>query len=972
MSNRIFRKSFAGNFSGINYQSSAIEDVKDNSVGYAANYEWALSNSLRGRVGSQLAGPAGNFFGGAKHSYPKTQTQYIPAYSTSPSINSTAVVPDGSTVAQTVFLNNSLYVLDVISVGVDFVFAGFPVNWWAYYKDSDSHIHFALQSGSTGNVDFDCGDGITTFHTYYEMLVAVAASTAFNVTLTRANCPPIALINGNQTTAPALFTGDNGLNHSLPYNYSHTITVTAGHTFFPGDIIYLGYKRQWEFGYVISTTGTTITFLACSGAASGGGASFTFITGEVLGILGSTAAAFPITTLQTSSTTPFNLSLPYYRAVGTTPGRFNFQLQKVIPSIENGYNPPVFTSLNGILYFASTQSSITRNGIGLYRTPLAKYDGQDIYAAGLPKDSTSFAVAVGAAGTPNGTYRYRYYYRRHDAQGSIIEGTPTNPITKTLVNQKGTITYRNISIDGVQLLSVGALTPGFQANAAYTAEAKIAFVGGAANPIKIDNSNGTAGYLAVGDPICFNDSTTGALVRSTVIQIDGSVSPMTMSIASIGAADIANNTPVSAGISIVFLRTTDSGTIWYQLGEVANDAFNHTLTFSDNIADATLTAGVQFTDPDVGKEHDPPYDCSLVCQHQGGLAIAGGLSQPNTVSFSSADGPEYFPIASNSFDVPSTTVGPITAIQSDTIDRLAVFKADSYYDAAGDLDGGRFSVNVLHEGDYGITSQATLQRVRGALIGLSKLGFVAIQNGVLDDQVFKGINAGIINRPWLFSAACATNDPFTRTYICHIPVDKTLAGGSNTFVLDYSRFKTIPLLRTYASKMNPSYSCQSSDVLYTLSFEANTYANGLVYRRLYRFGTGESPTGNDGDCYIDHVSTIRYLFIDQPENFGEPSIAKIPTRLRIYSISNSGSGVLDLWVPFTVQITFQPYLKLLSYVSSLSFTNVVGSFGDWKLPSALCTAYVLQFDVNSLRQAPFFTGYEVVATIPYAKEDLQK
>lgn len=994
---RTFRKMFGRDFAGINFETSSIEDNGDNTVGAAVNYEWAPSNSIRGRVGSQMAGPAGNFFGTSKHTYPKTQSQYAPFYSTSPSINSTKINPDGSTVNQCVFLSDSLYVLDTIPVEITVILTGgFAI--WAQFNDSDSHIHFIIQKddGPTTVIDFDCGDGISTFHTYYELLQVIHATATFNVNFTRANCPPIAIINGDQITSPSSFTGDNSLSHSFPSLFSHTITVDSGHTFLPGDIIYLGYQRQWQFGYVISKSNTTITFLtAIKALGTESGGSISFLDNEVLGILGSLACAFPISTAINIESGPLIISFPYYRAIGTSPGKFNFQQQKILPTIENGYRPPTFTSLNGVLYFTATQSSKDRNLVSLYPTPLCKYDGQDVYAAGLPTNlgGSSWGFIAGGGTGLTGTFRYRSFFRRYDAQGNIIEGAPTLDIGSsiTLSNGSTDITFRNITIDGAFPSLPGAETPGYQSNAAYTAEAKSSFVGGAGNPIKIDNSNGTAGYLQVGDPICFN-STAGVLIRSKVIQINGSVSPMTMSIETIPSTNIADNTPISAGLSTVILRTTTGGTIWYELTEIANDSFNTTTTYSDTISDATLSAGIVFIDPDEGKEHNPPTDCSLVCQHQGGLVVAGGFSAPNTVSFSSADGPEYFPLASNNFDVPSSTNGMVSAIFSDTIDRLAVCKEDSYYDVAGDLDGGQFSVNIVNEGDYGIVSQATVQRIKGYSIGLSKLGFVLIKNGALDDQAFRAFNARLLNQEWLFSAAVATNDAFNRNYICHIPNDNTLTGGSNTFILDYSRSNNspqskmyaqyndpayaTPFTRDYAQYLRPSYSTLFNDALYTLSFEANTYANGLVYRRLYRFQEGESPTGNDGDCYIDHVSPILYAILTQPMNLGEPSVMKNPIRTRIFSVPNNGylglNNLIEGWVPFTLAITYIGTPGGAGQNTTLTFSSNTDYAKEFKMIGGKCISIILYLVTNTVRQSPFLSGFEIVIPLPYAKQDIQR
>lgn len=944
MADRVFTKAFAGNFLGINAESSALEGDAD-SVARAVNYEWAISNNLRGRTGTQIVSPmplAGkNIY---THTYARTVNQYVETFGASPSINGTLNTADGATVSQNLVIGTDVWRLDTYNIGITRAAGSATVGWYSYFDPATGKLRFILTQGGVTYLDYDAGAlGSTT--TFYALLQAIDATANFSVTFSRANMPPFAVINGNQTPVGAAF-NDGAVDHA---QHSQTsVTVNAGHTFLPGDYIIIPNTFYW--GYVIATTGTTITFIY--GPQSSGLTTTQINNGTVLGVLGCNYGTnWPVGTLQ-SSTTTYNIPFSYYRPCGNIGGlMYASTTTSSLP-----YYLPSVVSLNGAAYMAA------RNGTtGL---PLVKYDGQQVTAAGLPVGGIS-SVGVAGAGALTGTYRYRALYRRYDAQGNLIESRPSPAVSITLAAQNAAVSYTNLQYKGT-----AGTRYKYMVNSAYQAEGgvKAAYTG---TTLKIDNSAGSVGYLQVGDPICFNDSwnavagTYGALRRSIVKSVDGSVTPMTITMETITASTVNDNTPISAGLSVVLLRTTNGGTVWYELAEIANDFMNAGGLYTDSTSDATLASGTIFTDPDIGKEHDPLTDCAFICQHQGGLAAAGAAIQPNTVFFSSADGPEYFPTASNNFDVPSTRVGPITALASDTVDRLAVFKQDSYYDVVGDLDGGQFSINVVSEGDYGVSSPTGIVRANGELIGISPLGFVSIFNGRLDSQKFRIINARIVNQNWTFSGASVCNDSFTRSFVCTIP---NTTGAPKVYVLNYSRGYWVAFERQYpGTSTTPTAFTMYGDYLYGLT------PSGPC-RRMYRFN-GDAPTGNDGDCYNDHGNAISYILETQAMNLGEPSVLKSPTRVRLFSIPND--YIIEGWVPFSVLVESaifpDPSYFGTSYSgvsSTVTFSGINNWYQDVKLPVVKSLVLMLRFTTNAIRTAPFLSGYEIVTPLPYAKEDL--
>ena len=205
-----------------------------------------------------------------------------------------------------------------------------------------------------------------------------------------------------------------------------------------------------------------------------------------------------------------------------------------------------------------------------------------------------------------------------------------------------------------------------------------------------------------------------------------------------------------------------------------------------------------------------------------------------------------------------------------------------------------------------------------------------------------------------------------------IPPEIANGGASITLVVDYSRKKVLTFEREYHAGLSPGAGLALIDNnAYHLSFESG----GGVFRRLYRFN-GDSPTGNDADSFIDHVYSIPYILESQPINFGEPALTKTPKRLRVWSIPND--YVVNGWVPWSVQVEGGP-TPISNYVGSLypqgfssvlTFTNQQTDwFRDLAIPTCKAQFYILRFTTNTIRQAPFISGYEVHYLLDYDKED---
>lgn len=969
MANKIFSQKFAGKFAGIDGQMSAIEP-DSNAVNRAVNLEMAVGNSLRGRVGCQTSGYG--FFAIFPYRYTRTQDQYDIVYQAAagayptqtPTLATTKITADGASIEKLIAINKQIWVLDTKSITITQTNAG-TYTWYSYVNGSNINLNI-LKNG-VSILDTSLGDGITSVTSIYSLLGTIDALADLAVSrTTRGTCPPFAIINGNQTST-------SGTSATYSTKYTWTVANTP-HNFYAGDII------TWinsstgilQGGMVISTTATTIVYVGPQGTAT---------DGQVLGYLGQAASNFPISTVSSESSGVFSISFPYWRLIPEGDKTFGaiynypYDAWSSRTTATSGlfYAPPVAVSDSGNLYVAATGTSTTS---GIYTNGwinnLIKIDGLTAARVGLPSGPT---IAITLPGGPGitGTYKYKGFFRKYDAQGNIVDGVPGPTKTVTLANEVANVTT-------VSTIMEYALANGYGVRSCYKYTAESPASG--ASFYVDDNSAapGISAFLQPGDPVCLTDTTAplaglssvGTLHRTVCTAYDGSTTPTSIKVADSNGYAIADNTEITAGLTVVVLRTAAGGNTFYKLFEIPFDLYAAgTPTAQDGVTDAVLTSQEQYIEAEIGKEHNPPPACTLVCQHQGGLVVARGPLTPNTVSFSTADGVEYFPTASNSLDIPSNQSGFITAIASDVADRLAVFKEKAYYDIAGDLDGGAFSVNVVNEGDYGITSQASLTRVAGSLLGLSKNGLVTIKDGFLDAYRFIEVNARFINQPYRYDLAVGTNDYFNRNYLCTIP---QITGEPVGFVVDYSRGDIKTLERTYPTKIDQAGGyAMIGNTLYHLS-QTSPYG---VFRRLIRFdSTYTSPTGDNGDSFIDNTSAINYVLESNVINFGEPAKLKTPIRIRIWSLPND--YVQEGWVTFATLVE-SGSSAIASYVggsnplatsSSVTFTTANDAYKDVKLINCKTHFYILRLTTNTIRTAPFWTGFEIMFSDNYPKEDL--
>lgn len=975
MSNSIFTQKFAANFTGIDGEMSALEE-DIGGVNRAVNLEYAVGNSLRGRVGCQVQGAHG-FFGLFKYPYSRTQDQYVTVYQApsgvypnqTSSLSTTKTTADGASINKLIALNQQLWSLENYTYTVSRVSGSYPFTW--YTAVSGSNINFNIKANGVSILNTSLGDGISSSTSIYSLLGTIDGLAELSINRgTRGICPPFAVVNGNQTTSSV---GSTLFNSSV-----YRITVDAGHTFYPGDIITFTNATIFSTGYTGMLVGGVVEAIGAT-TIDYAGPQLTLVDDAVLGYMGQPASMFPISTAASAASGSLSIVIPYWQLI---PEEYNFGTPFINAltiyrnkTSTSFYAPPTSEAANGDLYLATSGSSTG----SFLDNKLCKTDTKMVGAAGLP--DTAISGAVGGGGVLTGNYRYKAHYRRYDSQGNIYDG----PIATS-----------DVVVATADYLAVTA-----SQTTLHQFDARSCYKSGTESPTAseffncYDGSGGTYNdpFIQPGDITCLLDDTTpltggggantglwvgapggtgaGIMYRGVCTAFDGNTNPKSIKSTAANNFNILADSQISNGLTIVVYRTTAGGNTFYKLYEGPIVIGGSGISLGDNVNDSILVAEEQLIEPELGKEHDAPPTCSLVTQHQGGLVVGRGFGVPNTVAFSSADGIEYFPTASNSFDIPSTQSGFITAIASDTNDRLAVFKARAYYDVVGDLDGGAFSINVKAEGDFGIASQASLKRIQDTLIGVGQNGFLLISNGQFDSQAYRDLSARLIAQNYYFQWAVAENDAFNRNYVCSIPT----TGEPVSFVIDYSRDKPHTFERSYTTKIDQGGGMALVDnTLYHLSL-TSPYG---VFRRLDRFD-GNSPSGNgDGDSFIDNTNAITYILESSPINFGEPAQLKTPIRIRLWSIPND--YVEEGWVPFSTLIETGAS-AIAQYVggsspnatsSTVTFSTANDAFKEVKLVNCKTHFYIVRLTTNTIRTAPFWTGYEVLFKQAYVKEDLAK
>lgn len=1006
---------------GLDYKRSKLT----RQVGYfesLQNYEHGEGYALRGRPGGQPIGQAGGFLGQHTYSYLDKET--------------------GATTEQLLTINSQLWRLATSSISPTRGAGSATWNWKVTLDTGSSAYRFVLTQGgvaltlvhqitSESNAYLNLGTGLeldeaptvsptTGVITIMDLAQAIEAHANFTCALPTAT----GRVNGNQTNVTA-------------------ITIDAGHTFSARQMaIFYDYaSAQLVSRLVKSTTATTITFDALSPGVTvkndqviGIGA----VPAATIPInpSGSTVAD-PAQTISFSYWEPIPGPLgEFYHTIETSPF---YAFQKSHASTY--FKPPCLINADQNCYIYTNSPSIVVFDVGgvaattrrLWDGYPFKYDGKNCYRAGVPPYLAYCAPTdSGNAGNVDGTVKYSLRFAQLDGQGVTRYGNPSHineEQSVTIVTNQVTLTIDSLqwNVDPVDRHSVNGnqvavTTITVNASHPFVASDWIRFldrstgndtlrivtgvtattvsISGAAvdvnnndaivrNPpsgfnhgggivnggqagvttITIDNTHN----FRVGDICSFINRTTEKIVHRVV----DSLTDTTITISGT-AVNVSDNDYITKGTTIEIYRTVNGGNKYYFADEIPNPIFDRAFTYTDNLADSGLT--FELDEPINGRELDLPPRASVACVHQGVIVSSGSDEFPNTIYKSLSENIEAVSLQEGYFDVPATVKGNITGVFSDTDDRLLAFKNLGIYKAEGSVDDSAPIVTPLAEGDWGVSSQASLAKVRGIVIGVGPHGVIGVKNGdVLEDEDGDSLIGGKISPAFInntniaLSKAVACNDSTTRHYRLYVPSTTEFDGADTAanalhFVLDYARMFKWFNHDHYAGLGPDAGMGVYSNNLYYLSrhstVPSSTQTAGHFHRR-------HNQTQDVSQNYADNTLAIDYDMKTQPYHFDLVSIDKEFLWFKIYSFYSDFDS--DQFVACTYTVT--TYGNFQSSSTWDSFTEAFAAATTFeqrqKLRAGKFRALQFRVRVNTIHSCPHISGFEHVISFAYDKDEFK-
>lgn len=980
-------------FEGLDLKSSKLTGTLTTAESLL-NLEFSESMSLRGRAGSQPVAQVGGF--GHIHSH-----KYSDPISAASS-------------EELLAFNSTPWRL---KTGVLSVTGGANVNWQLTMTPGSQTYRFVIQNGTTpyvlnGNNYYDLGTGLEKESTNALITVEALRST----------------INANATLACALPAGMKFAQVDGNQAGVSVITVFNTHNYVVGDwaVFYDFGTSQLVARKVSAITGTTISFST---------AQFGVVTvknNQVFGPLAAPAASIRVRDVTTAATDiPFEYwdTVPYttdlYQNVSQTPWVGN------TPSPSSSPHPLFALDDNNECYiYDNTATGLDSSYAGY---PF-KYDGQTIYREGIPRHTQwSGSASATVGGLSAGTYRYKVAYIQYDARGNIIQGRTTEAasavtvgaavsIDLTLSNMmieynlkdKGVLGQISLAAGPVNTLtlyshkaktsdwvfmidratgayvirpiatvnSTTSITIGgsavtvnlndyiyFARNVGFNYNCAQAAANATQTTLTVYNTAALPNTLRVGDTAYFYDR----LVGQHTARLITATTATTITIAG-DPISLNNNDPISNNLRVRVWRTKAGGNIFYEVADLVHNALSFNWVYNDGLADVSL--GAQLFEPISGKEQDLPPKATIACTHQGTRCSSGDPQNPNTVYIYSTLDREAVPVAYNSFDVPSSMKGPITAIFSDSDDRLAIFKPNAYYQATGALDDNAFTVQTQSEGDRGVSTQHSMARVNNKVVGVGPSGPITVQQGqILADFSDSIYPAFASNADVNYQAAFTVNEPETRHWIVFVP-SKNLSDANGLaqslfFSMDWGNGDAW-FDRLFTGSADPAGGMTTYDNnLYWLNGSygfgaSSTYGEHVrVFRRLQLSTSLTTPS----NLYWDVNQAIPQVF--EPSWFtpySQPSIDKEFQWFKLFCAPSRFET--DKFTAFTPILTTYKDYSDATLVETLTLGTLSTTVFETKkkLLATKMRSILFRVALNTGGTAMFITGFEPVLDPSYVVE----
>lgn len=604
-----------------------------------------------------------------------------------------------------------------------------------------------------------------------------------------------------------------------------------------------------------------------------------------------------------------------------------------------------------------------------------KYDGNSVYRAGLP-DVASVSGASAGAGSITGTnYLWQAQYIQVDSAGQVIEG---NILTST---GGVTLTAENANVTVANILAGS----GFNTNCAIVAGAQVAV-----NTITVDDGSGGAHTLQVGDTAYFYDSVSADYVERAVTARTSS----TITIAG-AAVTVADNAVISNNLRIGIYRSQTSGSIpsqFYVVAEVPNNSFAATQVVLDNLADASLGALVF---PPI-EDRSPPKKGKYISQWNGVMITAANPETPTLVTYSSFEGPEYFPIDSNEIIYGTAAGDPIRGIGGSN-EVFAIMGINSFGVLTGDIIQNALRLEIKSE-DVGCVAHATIREIGGALAWLSSKGPRMSTGGQVPRPLGEAQDAD--GRPsgasridpdfladgkaqeeqFLMRRAISVHDRKEDKFLLFVPA--VSVSGSDTYAnansicYAYDYIRDAWLVWDNINMMGGAATLPVNDDLYWSEVEFSTFlsANRSVLYRRHKL--------NDAWDYADNLEPIggtdadAWEYASQWEPLGQPSVLKKFLKVKVFTLEEVANNNFALDViqevdyqrdvfraEFSLELTGSGYGQ--SAYGTDPYGDSVNNAVIHTLSRDRTRAMRLRFRNNVLHENVILTGWELEAVTPY-------
>lgn len=597
-------------------------------------------------------------------------------------------------------------------------------------------------------------------------------------------------------------------------------------------------------------------------------------------------AAFLDVTQRTNITTNTLLTFSYVSVVNS-PQSAPFTTHWAARN-DSDFEVSSFVTTNGVIYIS--------NG----KDELHKYDGQNLYRAGMPQGALGSATATGAGSVTNSGLEYMTVYYQVDNKGNIVEGKKSdNSASISVTSQSIDVVVNNIEASS-----------GFNTNCALAAGTQ-----SSVTTITVDDGSGGAHTLEAGDTAYFYDGVTADYITREVSSVTAS------SITISGAAvDIADNAVISNNLRVDIYRNKAAGTTMYLVASIPNNSFASTQTYTDNVADSGI--GAEYVEPI--KERGLPPKGRYITLFRNQLIVSGFDDDVDAVAYSDVDSPEYFPGGTNRFNVDTSQGDRVTGLKA-LNSVLYVFKGQSIHTLTGDLINDNFQVDILTTGGVGCVANATIQEVNGRLFFLDDEGVFSVTQGIDGAEEISEIISpefDTLRNSFEFKRATAAYWLLRDKYVIYMPViatngaNKTSATTSKVYAYDVYRGGWLKWSNIRALG---GFAVLGEDLWFS-DFQYNDTTSAVDRPLSVFLNTG---TGVD---YADHESAISATYKTHWESLGEPSMFKKFLRLKLHSLD---ATINDFETQlFTVDVTTEvDYSDVPVFTHTYDFGN--GATGGW-------------------------------------------